>query len=158
MTRIVILVLLGVLAVAPARAVTPGEELADPALEARARTLSAEIRCLVCQNQSIDESDADLAKDLRHLIRKRLKAGETEAQIRTYLVGRYGDFVLLRPPVRAGTWLLWFGPLIVLLAGAGGLFLYLRGRTPRAQPGQGDLSPAERARLDKLLDEGRDRR
>jgi len=153
MIRLAILLVLGMLAVLPARAVTPGEVLEDPALEARARALSGEIRCLVCQNQSIDESDADLAKDLRNLIRKRLKAGEDEAQIRAYLVGRYGDFVLLRPPVRAGTWLLWFGPLVVLVAGGTGLFFYLRGRAAHGPSGLVGLNAAEQARLEKLLDE-----
>lgn len=156
MTRFAPLLLLGVLivlAIAPARAVNPDEVLADPALEARARALSAEVRCLVCQNQSIDDSDADLAKDLRRLIRRRLKAGQDEAEIRAYLVGRYGEFVLLRPPVRRGTWLLWFGPLLVLLAGAAGLFFYFRGRGPQAQPGADRLSAAEQARLERLLDE-----
>lgn len=156
MIRLALLLLLAVGAAAPARAVMPDEVLDDPALEARARALSEEIRCLVCQNQSIDESDADLAKDLRLLIRRRLGAGQDEAAIRDYLVGRYGDFVLLRPPVRRGTWLLWFGPLIVFLAGAAGLVLYLRGRASQPQTG-GGLSAAEQARLEELLDEAGDR-
>lgn len=150
---ILILAALVVLAAAPARAVNPDEVLADPALEARARALSAGIRCLVCQNQSIDDSDADLAKDLRRLIRKRLKAGADEAEIRAYLVGRYGEFILLRPPVRGGTWLLWFGPLVILLMGAAGLAFYFRARGRPASPDAGRLSTGERARLEKLLGE-----
>lgn len=158
MTRIFALPLLLAAVVAltplPTGAVNPDEALADPALEARARALSAEIRCLVCQNQSIDDSDADLAKDLRRLIRARLAAGESESEIRDYLVGRYGEFVLLRPPVRGGTWLLWFGPLIVFLAGVAGLVFYLRRRTPWPRSGVAELSAAERARLDRLLGDG----
>jgi len=140
------------ISVAPVRAVTPSETLDDPALEARARALSAEIRCLVCQNQSIDESDADLAKDLRILIRKHLMAGDDEETIRTYLVERYGEFVLLKPPFRLGTWLLWFGPLVVFLAGAAGLVVFLRGRGAAAPSGGNALSAAEESRLEKLLD------
>ena len=98
---------------ARAGAVQPGEELADPALEARARALSQEIRCLVCQNQSIDESEADLARDLRLIVRERIAAGEDDAQVKAFLVERYGDFVLLDPPVKPKTWLLWFGPAAV---------------------------------------------
>jgi cytochrome c-type biogenesis protein CcmH len=156
MTRFTSLLLsaaLILLLAAPARAVTPDEVLADPALEARARALSEGIRCLVCQNQSIDDSDADLAKDLRLLVRQRLTAGDTDAQIRAYLVDRYGEFVLLSPPMRRGTWLLWFGPLIIFLAGAVGVAIYLRSRRQPASPGAGRLSPAEQARLEKLLDQ-----
>jgi cytochrome c-type biogenesis protein CcmH len=146
------------LASAPAPAVTPAEALDDPALEGRARALSAGIRCLVCQNQSIDDSDADLAKDLRVLIRKRLKAGDDETKIRAYLVDRYGEFILLKPPVRRGTWLLWFGPLIIFLMGAAGLVFYLRARAPQAPSAAGDLSAAERGRLEEILDEDGDRK
>jgi len=98
----------------PARAVTPDEQLRDPKLEARARALSQELRCLVCQNQSIDDSAAPLAHDLRVILRERLAAGDTDRQAVDYLVRRYGDFVLLRPPFQADTWALWLGP-----AGAG---------------------------------------
>jgi len=156
MSRLAVLaVILGAVvavSVAPVHAVTPSETLDDPALEARARALSAEIRCLVCQNQSIDESDADLAKDLRVLIRKRLTAGDDETTIRTFLVERYGEFVLLKPPFRLGTWLLWFGPLIVFVAGAAGLVTFLRRRGAAAPSGGDGLSAAEKARLEKLLD------
>jgi cytochrome c-type biogenesis protein CcmH len=97
--------------------VLPAERLADPALEARARALSQELRCLVCQNQSIDDSNADLAHDLRVLVRERLVAGDSDANVLAYLTSRYGDYVLLRPPVKPATWALWFGPPALLLAG-----------------------------------------
>jgi len=100
-----------------AHAVTPGEMLADPALEARARVITGELRCLVCQNQSIDDSDAALAKDLRMLVREKLKEGLSDAQVRDYVHARYGDFVLLRPPLNSGTLLLWAAPALALLAG-----------------------------------------
>ena len=96
--------------VGTAFAVDPGEKLADPALEARARAIAAELRCLVCQNQSIDDSDAPLAKDLRLLLRERLSAGASDAEAKAYIVSRYGDFVLLRPPLKPQTLLLWGAP------------------------------------------------
>lgn len=131
-------------------ATSPQEMLADPALEARARALGRELRCLVCQNQSIDDSDAELALDLRRLVRERLLAGDSDAEIRAFLVARYGDFVLLRPPVKPATWLLWFGPPAVLLVGGGLLLVFFRGRRD-APPAE--LDPAERARLEALLAE-----
>ena len=133
----------------PAYAVEPGEVMADPALEARARNLSADLRCLVCQNQSIDDSHAPLAKDLRLLVRERLQAGDSDDQVRTYLVQRYGDFVLLKPPLRIGTLLLWGAPLMVLLAGGFGLLLASRRRV--SVTATSSLSADEQARLDKLL-------
>ena len=143
-----LLFLLLLLAV-PALAVQPDERLADPVLEARARALSRELRCVVCQNESIDESNATLARDLRLLLRARLAAGDTDAQASEFLVARYGDFVLLRPPVRADTWLLWFGPPALLLAGGAFTVRALRRRARAAAPPP--LSPAEQARLDRLL-------
>jgi cytochrome c-type biogenesis protein CcmH len=107
-------------------AVQPSEMLKDPVLEARARTISAELRCMVCQNQSIDDSDADLAHDLRVLVRERITAGDTDAQVRQYLVNRYGDYILLQPPLKSSTLLLWLGPVLLLLAAAGGVFLFFR--------------------------------
>ncbi len=136
---------------ATAWAVEPGEVLKDPALEARARTLSSEIRCLVCQNQSIDESDADLARDMRRLVRERLGAGDSDRAIRDYLIKRYGDFVMLRPPVKRSTWLLWFGPGLVLLGAAGAMVVYFRRR--RQTPTAVALAEDERARIDALLAE-----
>ena len=134
----------------PALAVLPDERLADPALEARARALSRELRCVVCQNESIDESNATLARDLRILVRQRLAAGDSDAEASAFLVARYGDFVLLRPPLRADTWLLWFGPFAVLALGAGITVLALRRRVlPAATP----LSAEEQAKLDRLMRE-----
>ena len=143
------LLLLLLLAV-PAFAVQPDERLADPALEARARALSRELRCVVCQNESIDESNAPLARDLRILLRQRLAGGDRDAQASAFLVARYGDFVLLRPPLRADTWLLWFGPFAVLILGAGFTVFALRRRTP---PSAAPLSAEEQARLDRLMRE-----
>ena len=123
------LLVLFLLLAAPALAATsPGEMLPDPALEARARTLGKELRCLVCQNQSIDNSDADLARDLRRLVRDRLVAGDSDAQVLDYVTQRYGDFVLLKPPVKPSTWLLWFGPVAVLLGGGALLVAFFRSR------------------------------
>jgi cytochrome c-type biogenesis protein CcmH len=140
------------LAAVSALAVEPGERLADPVLEARARALSGELRCLVCQNQSIDDSNADLAHDLRVLIRERLSAGDSDSQVLQFMVRRYGDFILLRPPVKPDTYLLWFGPFAVLALGAVGAALYLR-RSGRAPEAPAPLSTDEQRRLRKLLTE-----
>lgn len=129
-------------------AVEPSERLADPALEARARTISQELRCLVCQNESIDESNAPLAHDLRVLVRSRLVAGDTDRQVMNYLVARYGVFVLLDPPFEPLTWVLWLGPP-ALVVGAGAVLL-LRAR--RSDPGPPSaLTPEENARAAALL-------
>jgi len=133
-----------------AHAVTPGERLADPALEARARTITQELRCLVCQNQSIDDSDASLAKDLRVLVREKLKEGMSDAEVREYVHSRYGDFVLLRPPMKPGTLLLWSAPLIALLAGAAAVWMAARRRSSFAAAPAKALSEEERARLKAL--------
>lgn len=146
------------LLVAPAQAVQPDEMLKDPALEARARALSADIRCLVCQNQSIDDSDASLARDMRKLVREQITAGKSDQAIRDFLVARYGDFVLLKPPVRRSTWLLWFGPLIVFLLGAGGLLLYFRSRTRTSAGPAGGLSRDEEERIERLLSDSEARK
>jgi cytochrome c-type biogenesis protein CcmH len=138
---------------APALAVQPDEVLKDPALEHRARDISAGLRCLVCQNQSIDDSEAPLAKDLRVLVRERLKAGESDDQVRDFVVRRYGEFVLLKPTFGAHTALLWLGPALVLLTGATGLALALRRR--RTGSAVSALSPEERAALDAILDRNR---
>jgi len=118
----------GGLAVGPAFAVNPDEVLSDPVLEARARELSAGLRCLVCQNQSIDDSDADLAKDLRLLVRERLVAGDTNEEVLDYLVSRYGAFVLLKPRFDWATLALWGAPIILLLGGVGFALMALRSR------------------------------
>ena len=98
-------------------ALSPDEILSDPALEARARTIGKDLRCLVCQNQSIDDSDAELARDLRILIRTRLKEGDTNEQVKQYIVDRYGDYVLMTPPFKPSTWVLWLSPILFLLGG-----------------------------------------
>jgi cytochrome c-type biogenesis protein CcmH len=138
----------------PALAVLPSERLADPALEARARALSQELRCLVCQNQSIDDSNADLAHDLRVLVRERLAAGDSDAEVLQYLTSRYGDYVLLKPPVKPATWLLWFGPPALLLVGGLGLLLAQRRRHAALATAPAPLSATEQQRLERLLDEG----
>jgi cytochrome c-type biogenesis protein CcmH len=145
------LVLIGT---APALAVQPDEVLADPALEARARTLSKKLRCMVCQNQSIDDSDAPLARDLRLLVRERLAAGDSDTKVIDFLTARYGEFVLLKPRFNTGTALLWLAPLIALAVGGLGVVVALRRR--RAQPESADaaepvLTAAERARITELL-------
>jgi cytochrome c-type biogenesis protein CcmH len=152
MKRIVLAAMLG-LAAASALAVEPSERLADPALEARARALSSELRCLVCQNQSIDDSGADLAHDLRVLLRERISAGDTDAQVLQFMVRRYGDFILLKPPVQPDTYLLWFGPFAVLALGAAGAAIYLRRSRRRPDQAPAPLSAEERRKLDKLLAE-----
>ena len=135
-----------------AYSVEPGERLADPALEARARTISSELRCLVCQNESIDESGADLAHDIRMFVRQRLTAGDTNAQAMQAIVQRYGSFVLLKPPVEPATYVLWYGPPLLVVIGLGGALSWLR----RRQPGRLDavpLSAEESQRLNGLMRE-----
>ncbi len=132
----------------PAWAVLPNEMLADPALETRARALSAELRCLVCQNESIDESGADLARDLRLLIRERLTQGDSNEQIKDFLVSRYGDFILLKPPFNAQTLLLWLSAPLTLLIGIGVLMRAARRRQNQTAP----LTEEEEALLRSLHD------
>lgn len=139
---------LALLASLPAHAVQPDEVLKDPTLEHRAREISAELRCLVCQNQSIDDSDAPLAKDLRVLVRERLQAGDSDQQVEDYVVGRYGEFVLLRPVFAWHTLALWATPIIVLLLGAFGVRRLLANRAPARFD---HLSASEEAELQRLL-------
>lgn len=147
--RLVFAAALALLALAPAaRALEPSEQLADPGLEARAEAIGRELRCLVCQNESIEESGASLAHDLRVLIRQRLASGDSDKQVIDYLVARYGIFVLLDPPFRPVTYLLWLGPPGLLLAVA--LVLWRRALRRRAAPPPG-LSPEEQARAAELL-------
>jgi len=148
---ILTLLLTPLLLVPPLEAQEP--RLEDPVLEERARDLQREIRCVVCQNESIDSSQAEIARDLRALVRERLAAGDSDEEVRHYLVARYGDYVLFRPPVRRDTWLLWFGPTILLLIGAGGLAIAVLRRRRRGQPAPPALSPEETARLENLLQE-----
>lgn len=137
-----------------ALAVQPGEMLADPALETRARDISAELRCLVCQNQSIDDSSAPLARDLRLVVRERLVAGDTNEQVMRYVVDRYGEFILLRPPFRAATLLLWLSPLVVLAVGLAWLLAAWRRRSrARLETVAAPLTDEERRALEKLLEE-----
>jgi cytochrome c-type biogenesis protein CcmH len=132
-------------------AVQPGEALADHALEARARALSAELRCMVCQNQSIDISDAELARDLRVLVRERLSAGDSDGEVLDYIVSRYGEFVLLKPRLSLRNALLWGAPVLLLLAG--GLVVVRAGRS-RKRTGETALSVQESAALDEILKRG----
>ncbi|MEM8552433.1 MAG: cytochrome c-type biogenesis protein [Pseudomonadota bacterium] len=134
-----------------ALAANPSERLSDPALEDRARVISKELRCLVCQNQSIDDSDAEMARDLRLLVRERLSAGDTNQEVFDYVTERYGAFVLLRPPMNAMTIGLWIAPIIVVLIAVGGAAAYLRSRRPVAADGA--LSAEEEAALEKILKE-----
>jgi cytochrome c-type biogenesis protein CcmH len=139
------------LLLSPTWAVMPDEMLKDAGLEARARAISSELRCLVCQNQSIDDSDASLAKDLRIIVRERLVAGDTDAAIREYLVQRYGTFVLLRPPLDFDTALLWALPFLAVIGGGG--YMLASTRRARRGPEATPLSPAELAQLDARLDD-----
>jgi cytochrome c-type biogenesis protein CcmH len=153
----VIFAVLAMLGTAPAFAVQPDELMSDPALEARARELSAGLRCLVCQNQSIDDSDAPLARDLRLLVRERLQAGDTNEQVRDFVVERYGEFVLLKPPFSARTVVLWLAPFLVF---AGAIFMVWRGivaaRVRRAVHVEAEpLTPEEQAKLDAVLAKGK---
>jgi cytochrome c-type biogenesis protein CcmH len=146
-------VLLVVIAAHSLHAVEPSERLSDPALEARARGLSKELRCLVCQNQSIDESNADLAHDLRLLLRQRLVAGDTDQQVLDYIAARYGVFVLLDPPFAPLTWVLWLTPPVLVLGGGG--LLLLRARRRRLEPPVLELSREESVRAAQLLGDQR---
>ena len=140
------LTLFALILAVPALAVQPGEMLKDPAQEARARDLSGQLRCLVCQNESIDESDADLARDIRLLIRERITKGQSNAEIRDFLVSRYGDFILLKPPFRLSTALLWFSAPLAFLAGALAIWAAARRRPAPAAA----LTAEEERRLGEL--------
>lgn len=131
-------------------AVQPDEVLKDPQLEARARVLSRDLRCLVCQNQSIDDSDAPLAKDLRVLLRERLVAGDSDAEVKSYLVNRFGEFVLLNPVIAPHTWALWFGPFVLL--GIGVIVLFRKRKTKPTSVAETTLSENEEKQLKDLMD------
>jgi cytochrome c-type biogenesis protein CcmH len=142
----------------PAYAVQPDEIMADPVKESRARDLSRELRCMVCQNQSIDDSEAPLARDLRLLVRERIAAGDSDAQVINFLVARYGEFVLLKPRFESHTWLLWLLPPFALAGGGLALWMHNRRRTKSAAAGDESLSKLsadEEARLDALLEQGK---
>ena len=155
MMRTAIFFIAALLAAAPlcAKQAVPAAD--DPVTEKRAVTLEEQLRCLVCQNETIAVSQADLAKDLRKEIREQIQAGRSDDQIKQFLVDRYGDFVLYKPPLKATTVLLWAGPFALLLGGVIVLFVYLRRR--RARVAQGSLSDEQRARADALLAGGEDR-
>lgn len=141
--------LLWLVVAAPVAAVLPAEQLPDPQQEARARAISRDLRCVQCQNQSIDDSEAPIAHDLRVVLRERIAAGATDVQARDYIVQRYGSYVLLKPPVEAGTLLLWLGPAaFVAIGGIAAALTVTRRRTIEPTP----LTPAEAARVDTLLD------
>lgn len=137
----------------PAFAVEPDEILANPKLEARAREISAGLRCLVCQNQSIDDSDAPLARDLRLLVRERLKTGDSDAAVIDFVVARYGEFVLLKPRFSPHTYLLWLAPPFILLLALAAIYAGYRRRAAEPDPAATqELTPSEKERLKKLLD------
>jgi cytochrome c-type biogenesis protein CcmH len=148
MRRVVLAAFAALAFATSAVAVEPDEILKDPALETRARALSQGLRCMVCQNESIDESHAPLARDLRLLVRERIQKGDSDAEVRDFLVARYGEFILLEPRLSARTWLLWSVPALVLIAGVGGIALALRRRTPVPAA----LTDEEKRRLSALLD------
>ncbi len=146
------LILILCLLATPVLAVEPNEVLEDPKLEERARELSKGLRCLVCRNESIDESNADLAKDLRLLVRERLVAGDTDEEAIDFIVDRYGEYVLLKPTTGGANLLLWAtGPIVLLIAGLGGV-LYVRSRRNATQVAEA-LSDEEKARLKEIMDE-----
>jgi len=147
-----IISLLLVLLAAPALAVEPGEMLDDPVLEARAREVSKGLRCVVCQNQSIDDSNAELAGDMRVLVRERILAGDSNEEVVAYMVSRYGDYVLLDPPFKASTYVLWFGPPLIVGAGIIAVFFFYRRRQSKVSgTAPGELTENEKKRIDKLL-------
>ena len=152
MTALRLILLAIALSAFTAFAVEPDEKLADPALEARARALTQELRCVVCQNQSVDDSDAPLAHDIRVLVRERIKAGDTDDQARDYIVARYGKFVLLRPPLETSTIALWFAPFVLLATGLALAFVYTRRIRSGAQAPT-PLNPDEEAAVRRKLDE-----
>ena len=135
----------------PALAVQPDEILPDPALEERARDISAGLRCVVCRNESIDESNATLARDLRLLVRERLVAGDSDAEVVSFIVDRYGEYVLLRPTLTGSNIVLWLTPALLLILGAGLSVVYVRRRAQSPAPTEAALSAEEEARLRDLL-------
>ena len=156
--RTTVVMILALFLLSPAFAVEPDEVLPDKALEARARAISAEIRCVVCQNQSIDDSNAEIARDMRRAIRERLTKGDSDAAVIAFLRARYGDYVLLRPPFDPRTWLLWLGGPLLLLLAARLLYRGAKRRATQVKAAPVELSAAERRRLDALLRDDEDGR
>lgn len=153
MKRLILVLMLACLPLSPVLAVQPDEVLDDPALEQRARELSKGLRCLVCRNESIDESNAELARDLRLLVRERLVEGDTNDEVIDFVVDRYGEYVLLQPRVTGSNWLLWGAGPIMLLIGVGIGISYLRRREAAPEiTDSAQLSEVEKARLQKILD------
>src|SRR5215472_14617941 len=146
--------LLAVIGLSPARAVLPDEVMSDPAKEARARSLSRELRCMVCQNQSIDDSEAPLARDIRLLVRERIAAGDSDVQVIDFLVARYGEFVLLKPRFDRQTLLLWLVPPLLLIGGGLALWLHTRRRVGSESAAVPPLTADEEARLSALMADG----
>jgi cytochrome c-type biogenesis protein CcmH len=145
-----LLLVMALVAAGPALAVQPDEVLSDPVLEARARALSAELRCPVCRAESIDESNADIARDLRLLVRERLQAGDTDAQVLDFMVARYGEYILLEPTRSGSNLILWIAGPLMLVAGGGLAYVGQRRRRPPPAP---DLTDEEQARLRDLIGE-----
>ncbi len=150
-----LLALAVLLSTSPVWAVEPDEMLKDPVLEQRARDVSKDLRCVICQNQSIDDSDSGIAKKMRLLVRDRITKGDSNQQVKDYLVSRYGDFVLLKPPMKAKTLFLWFGPLLMVVIGLLGIIFYYRRRSRLSaeQSGAAPLNAQEQERLNALLKE-----
>lgn len=141
---------------APVLAADPSEMLKDPALESRAEKLGKELRCLVCQSESIEDSNADLAKDLRVIVRERIQSGESDEQVKKFVVDRYGDYVLLKPPFKAATLVLWVGPFVLFVLGLVAVWAFYRRRGGTAAPLQpAPLTDAEKRRLEALLKDGK---
>jgi cytochrome c-type biogenesis protein CcmH len=137
----------------PAGAVQPDELLADPVLEERARSISGGLRCVVCRNESIDESNAELARDLRLLVRERLVAGDSDGEVVAFIVERYGEYILLRPTMQGANIVLWVMPLVLILVGGGLSLSYIRRRSRLRTPAEAALSPEEQARLEAIIKE-----
>lgn len=146
-----LVILVGLLTAMPSHAVQPDEILDDPVLEQRAREISKEVRCLVCRNESIDDSSAGLARDLRLLVRERILAGDTDGEVKRFLVERYGEFVLLNPPFNLGNLVIWLSGPVVLLLGAMGAAVYLRGQRKEPAVPESPLTPEEKAEVERLL-------
>ncbi|BDW97550.1 cytochrome c-type biogenesis protein CcmH [Thalassospira tepidiphila] len=144
-------ILVPVIASNPAFAVNPDEMLSNPVLEERAREISKELRCLVCQNQSIDDSDAELARDLRVLVRERLVAGDDNEEVIDYIVARYGDYVLLNPPLKPETYILWASPAVLVVLALLAVFAFYRRKQREGSTASASLSKDEQERLDELL-------
>ena len=150
---VILAALMLLVAAPPAMAVQPDEVLADPVLEERARDISAGLRCVVCRNESIDQSNAEIARDLRLLVRERLVAGDSDDDVMAYVVARYGEYVLMRPTMTGGNILLWLAPLALILAGGALSLVYIRRRAAAPAPAEAALSPEEEARLQAILKE-----